>query len=190
MIVYFIASFLLGNLLTAWWVGKFYKTDLRDHRSGNLGARNAGAVIGKSAFLLTFFGDALKGVIVILAGRYLGFPEWAVALGGLLVICGHMFPIWLKGKGGKGIATFVGIGLTFNLLFTFAFSVAFLLVILFIRSATLSMIFAYLAYIGAVFYFDEVESAWPIIVAIVLIMYRHRFDFQQSFGEQKWKRSK
>jgi glycerol-3-phosphate acyltransferase PlsY len=189
MIVYFIASFLLGNILTAWWVGKLYKTDLRNHRSGNLGARNAGAVIGKSAFLLTFSGDAMKGVIVILAGRYLGYAEWAVALGGLLVICGHMFPIWLKGKGGKGIATFVGIGLTFNLLFAIAFSIAFFLVIPFVRSATLSMIFAYLAYIGAVFYFDEVESAWPIIVAIVLIMYRHRFDFQQSIGEQKWKRS-
>jgi len=121
MIVYFIASYLLGNVLTAWWVGKLYKTDLRNHRSGNLGARNAGAVIGKSAFLLTFVGDAMKGVIVILAGRYLGYPEWAVALGGLLVICGHMFPIWLKGKGGKGIATFVGIGLTFNLLFAIAF---------------------------------------------------------------------
>jgi len=103
--------------LTAWWVGKFYNTDLRGHRSGNLGARNAGAVIGKSAFLLTFLGDALKGVLVILAGRYFGYSEWAVAMGGLLVICGHLFPFWLKGKGGKGIATFVGIGLTFNVLF-------------------------------------------------------------------------
>ncbi|PUB16842.1 glycerol-3-phosphate acyltransferase [Paenisporosarcina sp. OV554] len=189
MIVYFIGSLLIGNILTAWWVGKFYKIDLRNHRSGNLGARNAGAVIGKGAFLFTFLGDASKGVIVILAGRYLGYPEWAVALGGLLVICGHIFPIWLKGKGGKGIATFVGIGLTFNLLFAIAFIVAFSLVFPFIRSATLSMIFGYLAYIGSVFYFNEVVSAWPIIVAIVLILYRHRFDFQQSFDEQKWKRS-
>lgn len=189
MIVYFLVSYLVGNILTAWWVGKFYKTDLRNHRSGNLGARNAGAVIGKSAFLLTFLGDATKGVIVILAGRYLGYPEWAVAFGGLLVICGHMFPIWLKGKGGKGIATFVGIGLTFNLLFAAAFSIAFILVLPFIRSATLSMIVAYFAYIGSVFYFDEVLYAWPIPVAIALIVYRHRFDIKQSLGEQKWKRS-
>ena len=189
MIVYFISSFLLGNILTAWWVGKLYKTDLRNHRSGNLGARNAGAVIGKSAFILTLLGDAMKGVIVILVGRYVGYPEWAVALGGLLVICGHVFPIWLKGKGGKGIATFVGIGLTFNLLFAIAFIVAFFLVIPFIRSATLSMISGFITYIGAVFYFHEFQNAWPIILAIVLIMYRHRFDFQESYGEQKWKRS-
>jgi glycerol-3-phosphate acyltransferase PlsY len=189
MIVYFIVSFLLGNLLTAWWVGKFYKIDLRNHRSGNLGARNAGAVLGKWAFLFTLLGDAMKGVLVIVVGRYFDYPEWAVALGGLLVICGHMFPIWLKGKGGKGIATFVGIGLTFNLLFAITFCVVFILLIPFIRSATLSMIFAYLAYIGSVLYFNEVESAWPIIVAILLIMYRHRFDFQQSLSEQKWKRS-
>lgn len=189
MIVYFIGSFLIGNILTAWWVGKFYKTDLRNHRSGNLGARNAGAVIGKRAFLLTFLGDASKGVIVILAGRYLGYTEWAVALGGLLVICGHIFPIWLKGKGGKGIATFVGIGLTFNLHFALAFIVFFSIVFPFFRSATLSMVFGYLAYIGAVFYLNEVESAWPIIVAIVLILYRHRSDFQESLSKQKWKRS-
>ncbi|MGE6487233.1 glycerol-3-phosphate acyltransferase [Paenisporosarcina sp. NPDC076898] len=189
MVIYFLTSYLLGNVLTAWWVGKFYKTDLRHHRSGNLGARNAGAVIGKSAFLLTLLGDALKGVLVILAGRYFGFEEWAVAMGGLLVICGHMFPFWLKGKGGKGIATFVGIGLTFNLLFAFAFIVVFLVALLFIQSATLSMIFGYFAYIGSVIYLNEILNAWPIIVAILLIMYRHRFDFKQSLGEQKWKRS-
>ncbi|WP_017379458.1 glycerol-3-phosphate acyltransferase [Paenisporosarcina sp. TG-14] len=189
MIVYFLASYLFGNILTAWWIGKYYKTDLRSHRSGNLGARNAGAVIGKAAFLLTFLGDALKGVLIILAGRYLSYPEWAVAMGGLLVICGHLFPFWLKGKGGKGIATFVGIGLTFNILFAIAFSVAFFLVIPFIRSATLSMIFAYCAYIGSVFYFNEVLHAWPILIVILLIMYRHRFDFKQSFDEKKWKRA-
>lgn len=189
MIIYFLSSYLVGNILTAWWVGKLYKTDLRHHRSGNLGARNAGAVIGNFAFLLTFLGDALKGVLVIFAGSYFGFAEWAVAMGGLLVICGHIFPFWLKGRGGKGIATFVGIGLTFNLLFALTFIVVFLLVFPIIRSATLSMILAYFAYIGSVIYLNELQNAWPIVLAILLIMYRHRFDIKQSLDEQKWKRS-
>lgn len=188
MFVYFLGSYLLGNILTAWWVGKFQKTDLRSHRSGNLGARNAGAVIGKSAFSMTLLGDALKGVIVILVGRYLEYDEWIVATGGLLVICGHIYPFWLMGKGGKGIATFVGIGLTFNQLFAIAFLIAFLAVLPFLRSATLSMFFAFCAYIGSIFYFNEMESSWPLLVAILLIMYRHSHDFKQSFDEQRWKR--
>jgi len=187
MIVYFLASYVLGTLLTAWWVGKFYGTDLRNHRSGNLGARNAGAVIGKTAFFFTLLGDATKGVVVILAGRYLEYPEWAVATGGLLVICGHLFPFWLSGKGGKGIATFVGIGLTFNLHFALPFMLGFLLFIGILRSATLGMIFGFLAYIGAIFYYQEMQSSWPILIAILLILYRHRFDFQQSLHERKAK---
>lgn len=188
MFVYFVASYLLGNFLTAWWVGKFHKTDLRTQRSGNLGARNAGAVIGKTAFFLTFLGDAMKGVIIILVGRYLGYTEWIVAAGGLLVICGHMFPFWLKGKGGKGIATFVGIGLTYNLLLALAFIIGFLVVLPVLRSATLSMLFGFLAYIGTIIYFKDVLGYWPLIVAILLIMYRHRLDFKQSYHEQRWKR--
>jgi len=189
MFVYFVASYLLGNFLTAWWVGKFHKTDLRTQRSGNLGARNAGAVIGKGAFFLTLLGDSLKGVIVILVGRSLDFSEWVVAIGGLLVICGHIFPFWLRGKGGKGIATFVGIGLTFNLLFALAFMIGFLVVFPVLRSATLSMLLGFFAYIGTIIYFKDVLSSWPLIVAILLIMYRHRHDFKQSFSEQRWKRS-
>ncbi len=188
MIVYFLASYFIGTFLTAWWIGKFYKIDLRNHGSGNLGARNAGLIIGKPAFAITFIGDALKGLFIIIIGRNLDFPEWAVAVGGLLVICGHMYPFWLKGKGGKGIATFVGIGLSFNLLFAFAFIIGFSLIIPFMRSATLSMIFGYIAYIGSIFYYGEFHHAWPIVFAIILIMYRHRFDFNQSFSERKWRR--
>lgn len=189
IVYYFLVSYLLGTILTAWWVGKLYKTDLRNHRSGNLGARNAGAVIGKKAFILTFLGDATKGSLVILAGRYLDYPEWTVALGGLFVISGHLFPFWLKGKGGKGIATFIGIGLTYHPFFAIAFAIGFLLFMPFLRSATLSMFFGHAAYIGSIVYFHAFQDAWPLILAILLIMYRHRLDFKQSFSEQRWKRS-
>ncbi|MET0786097.1 MAG: glycerol-3-phosphate acyltransferase, partial [Paenisporosarcina sp.] len=151
MIVYWISSYLIGNLMTAWWVGKRNKIDLRAHRSGNLGARNAGAVIGKKAFFMTFFGDALKGVLVILIGYYFGFPLWVIAFAGLLVIVGHLYPFWLRGKGGKGIATFIGVGLAFNPLLFCAFILGFVVFIPFLKSATLSMFFGYLTYIIAIF---------------------------------------
>ena len=114
MYLYWIISYFIGTFLTAWWVGKWKKTDLRTMRSGNLGARNAGAVLGKSAFLLTFLGDALKGILIIYIGFYYHFSLAIIAIGGLLVILGHLYPFWLKFKGGKGIATFIGVALAYN----------------------------------------------------------------------------
>ena len=77
---YWLFSYIIGNFLSAWWIGKWKKTDLRNERSGNLGARNAGAVLGKSAFLLTFLGDSLKGVLVIYIGFYLHYPLEFIAI--------------------------------------------------------------------------------------------------------------
>ena len=184
MIVYWIFSYLLGNLMTAWWIGKRNNIDLRSHRSGNLGARNAGAVIGKKAFFLTFLGDALKGAIVIIAGYYFDFSSWVIAFGGLCVISGHLYPFWLKGKGGKGIATFIGVGLAYNPFFFCAFIIGIAIFIPLLKSATLSMFFGYLSYIITIFISQEASNFWPLLIAIVLILYRHRYDFQQSLEER------
>ena len=185
MIVYWISSYLIGNFMTAWWVGKRNKIDLRAHRSGNLGARNAGAVIGKKAFFMTFLGDAIKGALVIVAGFYFDFPQWIIALAGLLVIAGHLYPFWLKGKGGKGIATFIGVGLAINPILFCSFIIGFVLFIPFLKSATLSMFFGYVTYIITVFLTQEGTNMWPLLIAIGLILYRHRFDFRQSLDERK-----
>lgn len=100
MVIYWIFCYLTGTILTAWWVGKWKGTDLRFERSGNLGARNAGAVLGRPAFFLTFLGDALKAVLAIWFGYALGFDTWTVAAGAFAAISGHLFPFWLKGRGG------------------------------------------------------------------------------------------
>lgn len=175
--------------MTAWWVGKRNHIDLRDFRSGNLGARNAGAVIGKGAFFLTFFGDASKGVLIILAGYYFQFDSWIIALGGLFVILGHLYPFWLKGKGGKGIATFIGVGLAFNFFLFCAFIIGCAVFIPLLRSATLGMFFGYVTYIIVIVTLDETMNTWPIIIAICFILYRNRFDFQQSLFNRKNERN-
>lgn len=184
MILYWIAAYLIGNFLTAWWIGKWKGVDLQQHRSGNLGARNAGAVIGKTAFLLTFIGDALKAAAVIWLGHYLQYSEWAIAVGGLLVICGHLFPFWLKGKGGKGIASFIGASLYFTPeLFAIMF-VVFLLFFPFVKSATLTMLFAMAAYIIGIFIVGEMLDWWPMAAAIFLILAKHRNDIAESFHQR------
>lgn len=169
--------------MTAWWVGKRNHIDLRNHRSGNLGARNAGAVIGRGAFFLTFLGDASKGVLVISAGYYFEFASWIIAVGGLFVILGHLFPFWLKGKGGKGIATFIGVGLSFNPLLFSTFILGCAVFFPLLRSATLSMFFGYVTYIVFIVTIHGMMNVWPIILAIGFILYRHRFDFHQSLSK-------
>jgi len=185
---YWIFSYLIGNLLTAWWIGKWKKIDLRSIRSGNLGARNAGAVLGKTAFLLTFLGDALKGVLIISIGFYFNFTPGAIAIGGLLVILGHIYPFWLKFKGGKGIATFIGVALTFNPFLFGVLVVCFIILIALLRSATLSMAFAFLTYtlISSLYY--EFHHTWPLSLAVLLILIRHRFDLIESWNAIWWKK--
>ncbi|TWT03442.1 glycerol-3-phosphate acyltransferase [Planomicrobium sp. CPCC 101079] len=181
MIVYWIASYLIGNMLTAWWVGKWKGVDLRTELSGNLGARNAGAVIGKTAFFLTFLGDAGKSAFVVWLGKYFQFDLWIIAIAGLLVICGHLFPFWLKGRGGKGIASFIGVTLVLTPGLFLIMFIVFAVFLPIVRSATLTMLFSYAAFVAAGVYREQLEWAWPLAIAILFILIKHQKDLKESF---------
>jgi glycerol-3-phosphate acyltransferase PlsY len=188
MYFYWFISYMIGNFLTAWWVGKWKKTDLRTMRSGNLGARNAGAVLGKTAFFLTFLGDALKGILIIYFGFYYDFSLVIAAIGGLLVILGHLFPFWLRFKGGKGIATFVGVTLAYNPLLFAILALFFALLLLIIRSATLSMFLAFLSYALICLVNPSLYHGWPLSIAVIFILILHRYDLAESWNTRWWKR--
>lgn len=187
MIIYWLASYLIGNFLTAWWVGKWKGVDLRQELSGNLGARNAGAVIGKSAFVLTFLGDAAKSVLVILIGRYFSFDLSVIAVACLAVICGHLFPIWLKGRGGKGIASFIGATLVLTPHLFIIMFIVFALFFFPIKSATLTMLTSFTAFIIAVVAYQETAALWPLVIAIILILIKHQKDIKESFAARSKK---
>lgn len=186
MLLYWFFSYIIGTFLTAWWIGKWKKTDLRKMRSGNLGARNAGAVLGKSAFLLTFLGDALKGALIIYIGFYYHFSLEIIAIGGLWCILGHLFPFWLKFKGGKGIATFIGVALAIDPLLFGILAPCFVLFIAILRSATLSMVLAFSTYAVLCLVLPAYNSLWPLSLGILIILFRHRLDIAQSWNERWW----
>lgn len=181
MAIYWIASYLIGNLLTAWWVGKWKGVDLRNELSGNLGARNAGAVIGKTAFFLTFLGDAAKVGIVVWIGHYFSFEIWIIAVAALAAICGHLFPVWLKGRGGKGIASFIGAALILTPSLFLVMAAVFAAFLPFVKSATLTMLLSFFAYAVSMFWFSELPNFWPLLAAMALILIKHVPDIKESF---------
>lgn len=106
VVAYFCGSIPSGFLIIKATTGK----DIRQYGSGNIGMANAYRVGGALPALLVLLGDALKGAIpVIIARGALGLPDLAVVLVGLAAILGHDFPIFLRGHGGKGIATSLGV---------------------------------------------------------------------------------
>lgn len=181
MIAYLFFCYALGNILTAWFVGKLYGVDLRQERSGNLGARNAGATLGKRAFILTFIGDAGKSAIAVMLGFYFGFGAQGAALGALMVVIGHIFPVILRGRGGKGVASLIGAAFMLNLPLFGIMTGTFLIAIGMIKSATLSMPLAFLAYILAVALTDSLPVLWPICAAMAIVLIRHKADLQEVF---------
>ncbi len=104
-------AYLLGSIPFGVLFARAQSVDLREHGSGNIGATNVARVLGKKAGILTLIGDALKGwLAVALTSWVLGNPV-AIAVAGLMAFFGHLFSVFLKFKGGKGVATGLGIHL-------------------------------------------------------------------------------
>lgn len=104
-----LSAYLVGSISTGYLLVRFiHGVDVRATGSGGLGARNAGRILGRSGFHLTFWGDTLKGAAMVGAARWLEFDPIIVGAAVVAVIAGHIWPIWLKFRGGKGIATCLG----------------------------------------------------------------------------------
>lgn len=140
-------SFLVGSIPNGYWIGKiFFKTDLREHGSHNIGATNAGRVLGWRVGFLVLILDASKGAIpVLLCSQVetilLGRLEWQLLIG-FVAILGHTFTPFLGGKGGKGVATALGVYLVIIPLVTLGAVGVFLLVYYFFKFVSLGSILA------------------------------------------------
>lgn len=159
--------------MTGWFVGKWYGISLQDENSGNIGARNAGRTLGKWAFIVVFLGDALKGVFVVLLGRYLELSEMIVSFGVLFSILGHLFPILLRLKGGKGVSTMIGGLISLQPLLFIALVVGTLVTLPITKSITYSMVFGFATYSVSIFLLNQ-EMYAPIMIGLLCITWKHR----------------
>ncbi len=158
--------------MAAWFVGKWYGVSLQTMNSGNLGARNAGRTLGKGAFCVTFAVDAFKGVLAVILGRILSLDEIIISLGVFICILGHLFPFWLRFKGGKGVATMIGGLVSLNPYLFLTLLCGALLSLPFTKSLTRSMLFGFIAYSITLVLLNLPEYS-PIIISFLCITWKH-----------------
>ncbi|HJW50781.1 MAG TPA: glycerol-3-phosphate 1-O-acyltransferase PlsY [Burkholderiaceae bacterium] len=166
-----IAAYLLGSVSFAVIVSRaFGLADPRTYGSKNPGATNVLRSGSKAAAVLTLLGDAAKGWFAVwFARRYgalIGIDAWAVALVGVCVFLGHLYPVFFRFKGGKGVATAAGVVLAFNPWLALATGLTWLIVAFFFHYSSLASL---VAAVFAAFYSAFVWGFDAQFVAIVVI---------------------
>lgn len=177
-----IGSYMLGNVLTASIISKFlYGENIQEQGSGNPGARNAGRVFGKKAFVATFLGDALKGVFAVISARWLGFEAPVELLALFFIIVGHNYPVWLRFHGGRGVSTFIGGMLAFNPILFAVFVGLFLVFYPFLKSFTVAGLSAAVWMPTLVLLFSYGIPAFVIAcLPVALLLFAHREDLKEK----------
>ncbi|MGN4125200.1 glycerol-3-phosphate 1-O-acyltransferase PlsY [Lysinibacillus sphaericus] len=176
-----LCAYVIGSIPSGLWVGKiFYKTDIREHGSGNLGATNTFRILGKKAGLVVTIMDVLKGTAAVLLVTLPVFAEVSIhsLILGIVAVMGHMFPIFASFRGGKAVATSAGVLLGYSWpLFVLLFITFFITLKLTKIVSLTSMIAALVALIySIVYYIVTGDFALSILVGFLFsfIVYRHR----------------
>jgi glycerol-3-phosphate acyltransferase PlsY len=206
------AGYLLGSIPTGWLAGHWLAgIDIRSQGSGSTGATNVLRVLGKGPALAVFLVDVLKGTAAVLLARYLlesglggaagtldaglavpglaipGLVDWAVVAAGLAALAGHIWPIWLGGKGGKAVAT--GLGMLLGLAWPVGLASfgVFLAVLSLSRVVSLSSVVAALALPLLMAAWSAPTGLRPAYMALavlttLLVVWRHRANLQRLWA--------
>ena len=157
-ILFLIIAYLIGSFPSAVFIGKaFYDKDVREYGSGNAGATNTFRVLGFKAGVPVLFLDVIKGVIAVSLARYMTFPnilEIQITLGFASVI-GHLFPVFTGFRGGKGIATLLGVMIAIAPFASICCIVIFLISFFLSRYVSLSSILSSISFPLVIFFLDS-----------------------------------
>jgi len=173
IIFIFFLSYLLGSVPFGLILTKiFLNKDLRKIGSKNIGATNVLRTGNKLIAALTLIFDITKGIIpVLLTKEY--FTD-LIYLSSLAVFLGHIFPVWLKFKGGKGVATYLGIIIVLSLNFSFIFCISWIIISLITKYSSLSSIMSALIIFIFSFFNNNFELTSYLFISFVVILYTHR----------------
>ena len=163
----------------------FLKKDIREVGSGNIGATNVLRTGNKKIGYLTLVFDVLKAVIPVLYVKY-KFPE-LIYISSLLVFLGHVFPFWLKFKGGKGVATYVGILFSINYIFGIIFIFSWLIIFFVSKYSSLGSILSSLTIPIFIFLNSNYQNEYFFIIMFVLILYTHKANVKRLINKEESK---
>jgi glycerol-3-phosphate acyltransferase PlsY len=173
LIIVAVYSYLLGSIPFGLLLAKiFLKKDIRTVGSGNIGATNVLRTGKKSLAGFTLLFDVSKGYVsVFLTSIY--FSEF-IYLAALLCLLGHIFPIWLKFKGGKGVATYLGIIIALSLKFGIVFGASWLVVLFLFKFSSLASIVSSLIVFLYSIIFVDINLNMPLFIFFLIILYAHK----------------
>jgi len=176
-----IIAFILGSIPFGIIIAKAKGVDLKKVGSRNIGATNVLRSLGRWPAALTLLGDILKGTIAVAIGKYFGMGPLNEGLIGISAILGHNFSIFLGGKGGKGVATSLGVLLIYTPKAALITLLLWLLVVFFTKYSSLGAIVAFGLYPVNILLFDP-DSKGKLTIAIlitVLVLIKHRDNIQK-----------
>lgn len=179
-----VIGYLLGNISSGYLVGKAYGLrDIRKHGSGNSGTTNVLRTLGWLPSVLTLAGDCLKGYVACLIGRWLA-GDWGLLIGGLAAILGHDFPVFMGFRGGKGIATSLGLIIAINPWLALALLAVQLIAVALTRTMSIASLITTVAFPICTAFMERGRENYALFViaaciAAALSLFGHRGNIQR-----------
>jgi len=195
--LYLLIAYLLGSIPTSVWIGKrFYNIDVREFGSGNAGATNTFRVLGKKAGIPVLIIDIFKGTAAVglsfisrLEAGSEGFVHLQLGLG-VATLLGHIFPVFAGFRGGKGVATMLGVVMCITPASCGLALIIFLAVLISSRMVSLSSMMAGLSYPFFLYFIlgnqNQILTVFSVIVAVLLIV-THRKNIQRILRKEESK---
>ena len=181
-----IISYLMGSIPFGYILTKiFLKKDIREIGSGNIGATNALRTGNKSIGYFTLVLDILKAIIPVIYVKI--FYQDFLYIASLCAFLGHVFPIWLKFKGGKGVATYVGILFAINLYFGIIFSACWFITFFISKFSSLSSLVASVSIPIYLLISTQLNQAIFFTIMFILIFFTHRENIKRLINKEETK---
>ncbi|OCS90737.1 glycerol-3-phosphate 1-O-acyltransferase PlsY [Caryophanon latum] len=181
LLLILLAAYLIGSIPSALWIGKlFYKKDIRQEGSGNLGTTNTFRVLGKKPGIVVMLMDILKGTAAVLLVFIPFFADVAIhpLLLGIVAVIGHMYPIFASFRGGKAVATSAGVVLGYAPIVFISLAISFAIILKLSKMVSFTSIcIAIIAFVYSVIsYFYTGDWVFMLMIAVLatFIIYRHR----------------
>ena len=181
-----IAAYLMGSVPFGLILTKiFLKKDIREIGSGNIGATNALRTGNKFIGYSTLVLDIAKAIIPVIYVK-INYPD-LIYIASLCAFLGHVFPIWLKFKGGKGVATYVGILFSINVILGLIFIISWTFIFLLFRYSSLSSIIGSLSVPIYILITGQINDAIFFAIMFILIFFTHRENIKRLKNKEESK---